>query len=347
MSQFELHLVGSIPLRDSAEVFSVVGGMLGPKLARIPDGETGPRLRWLGWLEPVFANNAAFESTKRKGQMSAQSGAYNKYRISKGVTPTDIQLTGMPVADEALKSFAVFRTAKESGDIPSSTRFQVAIASPISVARAYFDDSHVPAVEAAYEKALLQDVSRIVREIPNEELAIQWDIASPIFLSLEVGEPTIYGETKPAMFDTFAEKISRLGNHVPLSVELLLHFCYGDANHRHAVEPTDMGDMVELANRVAQQTKRSIQLIHMPVPRNRADDAYFKPLRNLTTPDSTTICLGLIHLTDGAEGTRRRLATAERYLKHFIIATECGFGRRPPETTRALLNLHAELAGLK
>ena len=345
MSRYGLHLVGSIPLRDSAEVFSTVGRLLGPKLARIPDGETGPRLRWLGWLEPVFANNPAFESMNKKGQMSAQSGAYTKYRIRQSVSRSDIQLSGLPVADEALKSFASFRKAKEVGDIPRSTRFQVSIASPISVARVYFEDADVLAVEAAYERALLLEVSRIAREIPNEELAIQWDIASPIFLSLEIGKPTIYGETKPAMFDCFAEKISRLGNHVPSGVELLLHFCYGDANHRHAVEPTDMGDMVELANRVARRTKRPIQLIHMPVPRDRDDDAYFAPLRNLATPESTTICLGLIHFTDGIEGTRRRLATAEKYLKHFVIATECGFGRRPPETTRALLDMHAELAG--
>ena len=65
---------------------------------------------------------------------------------------------------------------------------------------------------------------------------------------------------------------------VPAGVDLLYHLCYGDSNHRHVVEPTDMGDMVEFANRLARNIKRPIDLIHMPVPRNRADDAYFAPL---------------------------------------------------------------------
>src|SRR5207247_9944052 len=67
-----------------------------------------------------------------------------------------------------------------------------------------------------------------------------------------------------------------LGNHVPADIELLYHLCYGDNNHRHVIEPTDMGDMVEFTNRLCARIKRPIQLVHMPVPRNRADDAYFE-----------------------------------------------------------------------
>jgi len=55
-------------------------------------------------------------------------------------------------------------------------------------------------------------------------------------------------------------------------------------------------------------------------------------------------CLGLVHYTDGVGGTRRRLATAEKYVKNFAIATECGFGRRPPQTIPELLRIHAAAA---
>ena len=47
------------------------------------------------------------------------------------------------------------------------------------------------------------------------------------------------------------------------------------------------------------------------------------------------VALGLVHYTDGVVGTRRRIATAGKYLDDFLIATECGFGRRPPETVPA------------
>lgn len=84
----------------------------------------------------------------------------------------------------------------------------------------------------------------------------------------------------------------------------------------------------------------------MSVPRERHDDAYFAPLRLLKVRPETRIALGLIHQTDGVAGTRRRIATAEKYLNDFLIATECGFGRRPPESIPQLLDIHAEVAGV-
>jgi hypothetical protein len=112
------------------------------------------------------------------------------------------------------------------------------------------------------------------------------------------------------------------------------------------VEPTDMGDMVEFANRLTARLARPIQLIHMPVPRDRADDAYFEPLRALKLAPETRLCLGLVHHTDGVEGTRKRLATARRHAQDFAIATECGFGRRDPATVPELLRIHREIADL-
>ena len=82
----------------------------------------------------------------------------------------------------------------------------------------------------------------------------------------------------------------------------------------------------------------------MPVPRNRADDAYFAPLRQLKLNPETELCLGLVHHTDGVEGSKRRLETARRYTSNFSIATECGFGRRDPATIPELLHIHAAIA---
>jgi hypothetical protein len=133
---------------------------------------------------------------------------------------------------------------------------------------------------------------------------------------------------------------------VPGDVDLLYHFCYGDNNHRHSVEPIDMGDMTDMANRLTRAVKRPINLIHMPVPRDRNDDAYFEPLKDLKLAPQTQIALGLVHLTGGLDGIKHRMATARRYLGSYAIATECGFGRRPPETMPALIQLHADAAKL-
>jgi hypothetical protein len=104
--------------------------------------------------------------------------------------------------------------------------------------------------------------------------------------------------------------------------------------------------MVDFANRVSRDIERPIQLIHRPVPRDRADHAYFEPLRRLELRPETQLCLGLVHFTDGVEGTRRRLATARKYVTDFSVATECGFGRRDPRTIPELLRIHALVAEL-
>jgi hypothetical protein len=167
-----------------------------------------------------------------------------------------------------------------------------------------------------------------------------------VFARLERGEASAYGRSKDETQARFAAILAQLGDHVPADIELLYHFCYGDSNHRHVVEPTDMGDMVELANRLARTVRRSIDLIHMPVPRNRDDDAYVAPLARLALKPETRLSLGLVHYTDGIEGARRRVAAATRYVNDFSVATECGFGRRKPDTIPALLQLHAAVAAL-
>ena len=107
-----------------------------------------------------------------------------------------------------------------------------------------------------------------------------------------------------------------------------------------------MGDMVEYENRMAVQLKRPIAQIHMPVPRDRFDDAYFEPLHGLNLNPETRVCFGLVHYTDGVEGTKKRLAAARKFVSNCAIATECGFGRRDPATIPELLRIHAEIAEL-
>jgi len=100
---------------------------------------------------------------------------------------------------------------------------------------------------------------------------------------------------------------------------------------------------VEVHNRLVEKVRRPIAYIHMPVPADRSDDAYFRPLAGLKLHPETRLFLGLVHDTDGVEGTRKRIAAAETHLRDFGISTECGFGRRPPETIPDLLRVHAEV----
>jgi len=201
------------------------------------------------------------------------------------------------------------------------------------------------AVEPCYDTALRREIDAVAAIAPHDQLAIQFDVASAVSYRLEKSEPTRYGAAKSEMLDAFSREVIGLGRCVPDGIELIYHLCYGDNNHRHSIEPTDTADMTAFANLVSAGVTRSIELFHMPVPRGRTDDDYFAPLKNLALDPETKISLGLVHHTDGVAGTRARMATAEKYLLDFFIATECGFGRRDPATIPDLLRIHAEIAG--
>jgi hypothetical protein len=332
MSPRNVHLVGSVPLANAREVFDTVSAALGPRLLRIPDGETGKRSDWITWLEPLFADNPAFEKSQEMFRVHATGTARTRYRLRPGVSVKDVAFDNLFYADVARASYRDFAELKRQRTIPAHCRFQVDLVPAHSVIWLFLQED-------------LHQIDKLAAAIPHDQLAIQFDVASAVFARLQRNEPNAYGRNKDEMLASFGRILVELGNHVPADIELLFHFCYGDSNHRHVVEPIDMGDMVAVANHLGREIDRPIQLIHMPVPRDRADDAYFEPLRGLRLKPETQLALGLVHHTDGIAGTRRRLAAAEKYVNNFAIATECGFGRRRPDTIPELLRIHAEAAG--
>jgi hypothetical protein len=341
----DVHLVGSVPGADAAEVFERVSAALGSRLQRIPDGETGERQDWIVWLEKVFADSAALEKSDEVFRLHATATPRIRYRLRPGRTAADVTFDNLFYADIAERSYRDFARLKRVGKIPAHCRFQIDLVPAHSVIWLFLTDSlHAP-VDPIYNAALKREIDKIAARLPHDEIAIQFDVASAVFARLERNDVSSYGRDKAETLASFGKILTDLGNHVPRDIELMFHFCYGDSNHRHVVEPTDMADMVAMANRLSQGMARSIELIHMPVPRNRADDGYFAPLKGLDLKQGTTLCLGLVHHTDGVEGTRRRLAAAERVIQDFSIATECGFGRRRVETIDELLRIHAEVAG--
>ena len=52
-----VHFVGSIPLPDAETVFRTLAAATGSYLRRLPDGETGIRKTWIGFLRQVLADN--------------------------------------------------------------------------------------------------------------------------------------------------------------------------------------------------------------------------------------------------------------------------------------------------
>jgi hypothetical protein len=322
-----------------------VSATLGSRLRRIPDGETGERSDWIAHLESVFASNPALEKSDEVFRLHPTAPGRTRYRLRPNKTVQDVQFGNMLYADTAIRSYQEFAKLKRQGVIPPKCRFQVDLVPAHSVIWLFLqDDLHMP-LDPVYNAAVRREIDKIAAAIPHGELAIQFDVASAVFARLQRNEHNAYGRNRVEMIETFGKILAGLADHVSADIELMFHFCYGDSNHKHVVEPIDMNDMVDVANDLCARVKRRIDLIHMPVPRDRWDDAYFEPLKRLGLTPRTELCLGLVHYTDGLAGTRKRLATAEKHVQNFSIATECGFGRRPPATIPELLRIHAEAAG--
>jgi hypothetical protein len=334
-----IYLVGSVPLSSTAEVFETVAREFGTRIKRIPDGEVGSRANW-AHFESLFRDNPAFEASDEVFRVHPDAPLRRRYRLVAGQRPEAVEFRGLAHAEEALRSYATFISLRDAGKIARGTRFQVGLVPAHSVIWLFVVDEQQTALDRFYNEALLREIEIITSAIPYEDLAIQFDIASAVFARLERGEATSYGVTRRQMLERFGNIVAQLGDHVPPGVDLLFHFCYGDANHRHVVEPANIGTMVEFANYLTEKLIRPIQLIHMPVPRNRIDDDYFEPLRKYAPTSNTELALGLVHFTDGIEGTRRRMGAASNYVGDYSVATECGFGRRPPETIPELLRIH-------
>jgi hypothetical protein len=97
--------------------------------------------------------------------------------------------------------------------------------------------------------------------------------------------------------------------------------------------------MVEMANDVRRVLGRSIDFLHLPVPKDRTDDAYFRPLAELKGFGDTALYLGLVH-HDDQKGDLVRIDTALRFAPGFGVASECGWGRTDPQRVPGLLESH-------
>ena len=333
------HLVGSVPLADSETVFRTVCADLGQHMRRIPDGETGERIRWIWFQRDMLWNHPDMEEDPDAGlyavyQWDGKLLRETPYvRIKLSVDPDTLRFpTGY--AEAAAASYAVYARLRREGVISPGTRFQVSLPTPMSTGYMYVSQASRDAYLPAYERSLTEALEGILSAIPHDRLSIQWDVCQEVLLFED------YFPHRPADYkEQVFSLLSRLGGRVPETVDLGYHLCYGSPADEHLVMPKDMGILVEISNGVSGSLNRRLDFMHMPVPKDRRDSDYFQPLRGLNLPDSAELILGLIHFDD-TEGDAARIAAAREFLPMFGVASECGWGRTDPARVPGLLTSH-------
>ena len=331
-------LVGSVNLPSVDEVFRIAGAILGPHLKRIPDGEPGARSGWITFNYGGLRTHRAFEVDP---DAPAHTGIA-VLRIKADAKEEDLFLGELGYAREAKGSYLDFKAARKAGAIPRRCRFQVCLPTPFAVTVAYVSPPTQPQAEAMYEAALIREIAQIGAAIPHRDLAIQLDVCHDMIAW--DGRFTFGGRATKSK-EAIVAAIARLAAAVPEKAEFGIHLCYGDLRGRHFIEPADAGPATEFANALSAAIARRIAWIHLPVPENRADDAYFAPLERLKLHRETELYLGLVHLSDGIEGTKRRISAARNHAKRFGVATECGMGRKwSVREVPELMRIHAAVS---
>ena len=340
-----IHFVGSIPLPDAETVFRTLSAATGAHLLRLPGGETGIRKSWIRFLQDVLAENPAievakdvppFKFTQWDGKVVRE---IPRLRMKPGAKPDPAAFqTGY--AKMAIDSWGLFQRLQHAGVIPEGIKFQVSIPTPIAPTYNNMVPGDRPGLLPALTQHFIGEVAKIAKAVPNDKLAIQWDVCQEV-LAWEG-----YYEKGPVDFRTEAiDVLTKIGNAVPAQVELGYHLCYGSPADEHMVLPKDSGLMVEMTNAIVASVKRPIQFFHLPVIKARTDDAYFAPLEKLKLGQETELYLGLIHHNDSA-GDAARLAAARRHARVDGVGTECGMARGDPTRLTAMLAAHVRAVEL-
>ena len=298
-----VHLVGSIGLDGVEDVFGMVGPMLGRRLRRIPDGEPGPRRLWVSFQYPLL-RSSPFLRPDPSGALRKTSG-FPLLCLAEDAAPKDVSFGELGYSREARASYLDFVAARHRGEIAPGIRFQVCLPTPMSVIYAFCTARDVAAIEAAYETAMVREVSAICRHIPHPDLCIQWDVCHDMIIW--DGQPQDQFPLVNASKREITARIARICAPIPDDVELGFHLCYGDFGGKHFFDPVTARHLVDIANAFSIAVRHQLAYIHLPVPLPRATDEFFAPMRDFKLAPETEIYLGLIHVADGVEGTRKRI----------------------------------------
>lgn len=340
-------LVGSLNLANRDDVFEKVSGRLRDDVRAVPDGETGERATWVTWGSRRLERMPELERIDQMVFNSPVSGEFTKYLLAPkdGIDLSWLDFGPFGYVTEAAASYAAFAADRDAGKFSPATRFQVSMPTPMMFAMAF--PRHRREALDGLERALGEEIDGLLEAIPAEDLAIQWDVAG----ETQIQEQFLTGDSVWAAdrrwpLEEVTESIARVSKRIPETVLLGMHLCYGDAEGEHLLQPRDLSVCVALANSASEVVGRRLDWVHMPVPIERDDDAYYRPLANLRLGPETQLYLGLLHKEDGIDGARRRIARASAYARDFGVATECGMGREPRERIAELLDLHHQAAAL-
>ena len=351
MPPSSVHFNGSVNLPDGETVMQEISTRIPTGVRRMTDGETGERGYWILFqiqkflampeLEPASAAGRAYETEEEAPEMP-------RLRLADGASADTISWPNLGYADAYAESFEIFNRLQRDGTIAEGVRFQMQYPTPLASMAGTIVPEDMPAVAAAYERALFADLDKALAALPHDRCAVQWDVAVEFGLLEGAMGP---GSAMP--MDQITPGLVRCVDQVPEDVPVGLHLCYGDYGHQHFTQPESAQMQVDLVNAVNAAARRPVDWASFTVPQARSDADYFAPLAALATGPETELYFALVpyHPDDQPEGTTAEqiehidsaLAGSSAGSRAWGICTECGMGRVAADDVPRLLDLHSEI----
>jgi hypothetical protein len=330
----ELFLPGSLPCETAEQSFKIFGGALGQWLAYMPDGEIGTRRYWIdGVAFRVFNGHPELETTKWPApeygvEQWWPRGRHDEFafKVKRGVKQVRFGDPGwrLGFARDAVASYALFRYMKKDDVIPQRVRFQVCMPPTYSSVRYFFPDEDVEKVAPGFTRALRAETEKIVEMIPNNDLAVQFDLAvENRLVDVALEEQGARAAAKVAA--QVCEPLAEICEVLPKAVHLGYHTCFGTLSGWPSRQPPSLRGSVILANAAIAASGRKTEFVHIPTL-GRVDDDWFAPLKELKA-GGARVYMGAIHHLHGAGGLPEQLKVMKRYLRDFGLGSPCGFGR--------------------
>ena len=343
-----VHFNGSVNLPDTETVMREISSRIPHGVRRMTDGETGDRNYWINFQIRKFEQMPEFEtvSVGQAYETAPDAPPMPQLRLTEGASAEMIDWPNLGYADEYTRSFAIFERMQNEGTIPAGVRFQLQYPTPLASMAGTIAPDDMPRVAPSYEEALFADLDSALGRLPDERIAVQWDVA------VEFG--ALEGAMGPKVpIDQIAPGLVRCLERVPADVPVGMHLCYGDYGHQHFKQPESLQMQVDLVNAVSSAARRPLNFVSFTVPQGRNDTAYFEPLGGLRTGADTELYFALVpyHPDDQAPGTTAEqienidaaLINSPAGPRHWGICTECGMGRVAARDVPRLLDLHSQI----
>jgi hypothetical protein len=303
-------------------------------LRRVPDGEPGERLGWIGYQFAKFRQMDALTLELAEGD----AATYTTPKLALREDAGEVVWPDLGYAGVYWESYAIFERLDTEGLVPPGVRFQVEYPTPLASIAGFISARDQAALLPSYEAALFADLDGLLASVPHDRIAVQWDVAVEFGL-LARGEHD---------FDPLMDRLARCIDQVPRDVPAGAHLCYGDYGHKHFADPPSLELQVRVIGEVTARAARAVNWFSVTVPQHVSDPAFFAPLAQLRLPEETEIYFALVpyHPSQQASGTtdkQVRLIDGHLGGREWGICTECGMGRVERDDIPAMLDAHREI----